>query len=74
MLTENYFFVAARTVRFARFTVFVVLKGVQGGAGGLTAGPAFKRIMSYLLRHYAVPPTDASASPYETTWGTERAR
>lgn len=57
-----------------RFTVFVVLKGVDGGAGGLTAGPAFKRIMSYLLRHYAVPPTDVAASPYETTWGTERAR
>jgi cell division protein FtsI (penicillin-binding protein 3) len=52
-----------------RFTVYVVLKGVHGGAGGLTAGPAFKRIMSWMLRHYGVPPTDAAATPYETTWG-----
>jgi cell division protein FtsI (penicillin-binding protein 3) len=46
-----------------------VIKGVRGGAGGLTAGPAFKRIMGYLLRHYAVPPTGRAATPYETTWG-----
>lgn len=52
-----------------RFTVYVVLKGVQGGAGGLTAGPSFKRIMSYMLRHYGVPPTETTATPYETTWG-----
>jgi cell division protein FtsI (penicillin-binding protein 3) len=67
-------FVGFAPAEAPRFTVFVVLKGVQGGAGGLTAGPAFKRIMAYLLRHYAVPPTDVAASPYETTWGTARAR
>jgi cell division protein FtsI (penicillin-binding protein 3) len=71
---NNNSFVGFAPAEAPRFTVFVVIKGVHGGAGGLTAGPAFKRIMSYLLRHYAVPPTDAKAAPYETTWGTERAR
>ncbi|WP_243640538.1 peptidoglycan D,D-transpeptidase FtsI family protein [Nocardioides jejuensis] len=52
-----------------RFTVYVVLRHVNGGAGGLTAGPAFKRIMSYMLRKYGIPPTDTTATPYETTWG-----
>ncbi len=57
-----------------RFTVFVVLKGVTGGAGGLTAGPAFKRIMSFMLKHYGVPPTTSTATPYETTWGSGAGR
>lgn len=52
-----------------RFTVYVAIMGVHGGAGGMTAAPAFKRVMGYLLRHYGVPPTDATATPYETSWG-----
>lgn len=57
----------------SRFTVYVAIMGVRGGAGGLTAAPAFKRIMSWMLRHYGVPPTDTSATPYETTWGGSEA-
>lgn len=51
-----------------RFTVCVTIKSVQGGAGGSTAGPPFRKIMNFVLRHYAVPPTTGS-SPYELTWG-----
>ncbi|HYO41105.1 MAG TPA: penicillin-binding protein 2 [Nocardioidaceae bacterium] len=41
-----------------RFTVYVVVKNPRnGGGGGSIGGPAFSRIMSYLLQRYAVPPT-----------------
>jgi cell division protein FtsI (penicillin-binding protein 3) len=52
-----------------RFTVYVAIMGVHGGAGGMTAAPAFKRVMGYLLRHYGVPPTESTATPYATSWG-----
>jgi cell division protein FtsI (penicillin-binding protein 3) len=66
---NNNSFVGFAPAESPRFTVYVAVMGVHGGAGGLTAAPAFKRIMSYMLRHYGVPPTDAKATPYATTWG-----
>lgn len=66
---DNNSFAGFAPAEAPRFTVYVAVMGVHGGAGGLTAAPAFKRIMSYMLRHYGVPPTDAAATPYETSWG-----
>lgn len=66
---DNNSFAGFAPAEAPRFTVYVAVMGVRGGAGGLTAAPAFKRIMSYMLRHYGVPPTDSAATPYETTWG-----
>ena len=41
-----------------RFTVYVVVHDpTNGGGGGSIGGPAFRKIMSYLLQKYAVPPT-----------------
>ena len=52
-----------------RFTVYVVVQNPSNGlGGGATAGPAFSKIMSYLLRHYAVPPTGTPASTYPIEW------
>jgi cell division protein FtsI (penicillin-binding protein 3) len=46
-----------------RFTVYVVVHDPEnGGGGGTVGGPAFHRIMGYLLQKYAVPPT-GSPSP-----------
>ncbi len=45
-----------------RFLVYVVVQDPAGGGGGSVGGPAFHRIMSYLLQKYAVAPT-GSASP-----------
>jgi cell division protein FtsI (penicillin-binding protein 3) len=48
-----------------RFTVYVLVQNPRnGGGGGSVAGPAFSRIMSYLLRRYAVPPTGTKPSTY----------
>ncbi len=33
----------------------------NGGGGGAIGGPAFRKIMSYLLQQYAVPPTGSPA-------------
>ena len=46
-----------------RFTVYVVVhKPTNGGGGGSTGGPAFRKIMSYLLQKYAVA-ADRNALP-----------
>jgi cell division protein FtsI (penicillin-binding protein 3) len=66
-----------RTVSFAgfapadapRFLVYVVVQHPRnGGFGGTTAGPVFRRIMSYLLQKYAVPPTGAKAPKPKLEW------
>jgi cell division protein FtsI (penicillin-binding protein 3) len=52
-----------------RFTVYVVVQNPRnGGGGGSVAGPAFSKIMSYLLRKYAVPPTGTKPSTYAVEW------
>lgn len=57
-----------------RFTVYVVVhKPKNGLGGGATAGPAFSKIMTYLLRHYSVPPTNTPPSSYRAEWGRETA-
>ena len=45
-----------------RFTVYVVIKRpTDGASGGGTAGPVFRKILSYVLQKYAVPPTGTTA-------------
>jgi cell division protein FtsI (penicillin-binding protein 3) len=52
-----------------RFTVYVVVhKPTKPAGGGMTAGPAFRKIMSYLLQHYAVPPSGAPSAQLPITW------
>lgn len=52
-----------------RFTVYVVIQKPRGSAsGGGTAGPVFRKIMSYLLQKYAVPPTNTRPARIPTTW------
>ena len=52
-----------------RFLVYVVVQEPQnGGGGGSVGGPAFRDIMSYLLRKYAVPPTGAPAPRLPLEW------
>jgi cell division protein FtsI (penicillin-binding protein 3) len=52
-----------------RFTVYVVVQNPRnGGGGGSIAGPAFGKIMSYLLRRYAVPPTGKDARDLAVEW------
>ncbi|MBZ5736809.1 peptidoglycan D,D-transpeptidase FtsI family protein [Nocardioides mangrovi] len=52
-----------------RFTVYVVVKNPRnGGGGGSVAGPAFKKIMSYALRRYGVPPTGTQPSRLPVDW------
>ena len=52
-----------------RFLVYVVVQDPKnGGGGGSIGGPAFNRIMSYLLRKYAVPPTGAAAPDNPLEW------
>ena len=51
-----------------RFTVYVVVQDPQHGGGGSVGGPAFSKIMSYLLQKYAVPPTGAKATTPRITW------
>lgn len=58
-----------------RFTVYVVIKHPRNGlGGGANAGPVFGRIMSFLMRHYGVPPTGTSPSNYSIEWSPRRAR
>jgi cell division protein FtsI (penicillin-binding protein 3) len=52
-----------------RFTVYVVVKHPRnGGGGGSIGGPAFHKIMSYVLQRYAVPPTGARAPTPTIEW------
>jgi cell division protein FtsI (penicillin-binding protein 3) len=58
-----------------RFTVYVVVKKPRAGAsGGGTAGPVFRKIMSYVLQKYAVPPTGTPPSTLPIRWGRDAAR
>ena len=53
----------------ARFVVYVVVhEPSNGGGGGSIGGPAFQKIMTYLLRKYAVPPTGAPAPDRAVEW------
>jgi cell division protein FtsI (penicillin-binding protein 3) len=54
-----------------RFTVYVVVHKPKSGGGAANAGPPFKKIMSYLLRHYAVPPTGTRPSRLPVEYGAE---
>lgn len=52
-----------------RFLVYLVVQEPKDGlGGGATGGPAFKKIMTYLLRRYAVPPTGAPAPDNPVDW------
>jgi cell division protein FtsI (penicillin-binding protein 3) len=53
-----------------RFTVYVVVKkpGVAASGGG-TAGPVFRKILSYVLQKYAVAPTGTPPSDIPIRWG-----
>ncbi len=52
-----------------RFLVYVVVHDPKnGGGGGSVGGPAFQKIMTYLLRKYAVPPTGAPAPDDPLEW------
>ncbi len=52
-----------------RFTVYVVVQDPAGNAGGGgTAGPAFRKIMSYLLQHYVVVPSDSEPAGLPVQW------
>ncbi len=45
-----------------RFTVYVVVHDPRnGGGGGSVGGPAFHKMITYLLQRYAVPPTGSPA-------------
>jgi cell division protein FtsI (penicillin-binding protein 3) len=53
-----------------RFTVYVVVHNPTAPAsGGGTAGPAFRKIMTYLLQKYAVPPSDTKPANIPITYG-----
>jgi cell division protein FtsI (penicillin-binding protein 3) len=52
-----------------RFVVYVVVQNPRnGGFGGTTAGPVFRKVMSYLLQKYAVPPDGTKAPRPRLTW------
>jgi cell division protein FtsI (penicillin-binding protein 3) len=52
-----------------RFTVYVVIQKPQGAAtGGGTAGPVFRKILTYLLQKYAVPPTGTRPAHLPVEW------
>jgi cell division protein FtsI (penicillin-binding protein 3) len=52
-----------------RFLTYVVVQNPRnGGGGGSVGGPAFKKIMTYLLRKYAVPPTGEPAPDNPVEW------
>jgi cell division protein FtsI (penicillin-binding protein 3) len=58
-----------------RFTVYVVVhEPTDGLGGGMTAGPAFRKIMSYLLQRYAVAPTGSLPPELPNEWGKQRSR
>ena len=51
-----------------RFLVYVVVHAPAGGGGGTIGGPAFHKIMSYLLTKYAVPPTGVEGRRLPVKW------
>lgn len=52
-----------------RFTVYVVVQNPRnGGGGGSIGGPAFSKIMSYVLGKYAVPPTGTPHADLPIEW------
>lgn len=52
-----------------RFLVYVVIHDPRnGGGGGTVGGPVFHKIMTYVLRKYAVPPTGAAAPDNPLEW------
>jgi cell division protein FtsI (penicillin-binding protein 3) len=52
-----------------RFLVYVVVqRPTNGGGGGSVGGPAFHKIMAYLLQKYAVPPTGKAAPTPKLEW------
>jgi cell division protein FtsI (penicillin-binding protein 3) len=52
-----------------RFVVYVVVKDPgNNGGGGSIGGPAFHKIMSYLLEKYAVPPTGTTPPTPTIEW------
>jgi cell division protein FtsI (penicillin-binding protein 3) len=52
-----------------RFMVYVVVQDPKnGGGGGSVGGPAFHKIMSYVLQKYAVPPTGTQARTPRIEW------
>ncbi|MGA8209744.1 MAG: penicillin-binding protein 2 [Nocardioidaceae bacterium] len=51
-----------------RFLVYVVVNKPAQGGGGSIGGPAFKKIMGYVLQKYAVPPTGTKAPTPTITW------
>jgi cell division protein FtsI (penicillin-binding protein 3) len=52
-----------------RFLVYVVIQNPRnGGGGGSVGGPAFHKIMAYLLQKYAVPPTGTRAPTTPVEW------
>ena len=58
-----------------RFTVYVVVnRPARGASGGGTAGPVFRKILSYVLQKYAVPPTGTPPSTLPIKWGRQAAR
>ena len=58
-----------------RFTVYVVVSKPRAGAsGGGTAGPVFRKIMSYVLQKYAVAPTGTEPAAIPIRWGPHAAR
>ncbi len=55
-----------------RFTVYVVVKHPgEGASGGGTAGPVFRKILTYVLQKYAVPPTATKPPAIPTKWGRD---
>jgi len=56
-----------------RFTVYVVVQAPKnGGGGGSIGGPVFRKVMSYVLQKYAVPPTGSTAVTPRITWGHDQ--
>jgi cell division protein FtsI (penicillin-binding protein 3) len=52
-----------------RFLVYVVVQDPRnGGGGGSIGGPAFHKVMSYLLQKYAVPPTGSRPRTPRIDW------
>lgn len=52
-----------------RFTVYVVANNPHnGGGGGSIGGPAFSKIMTYLLNRYSVPPTGTKPANLPVVW------
>ena len=65
---------ASRPADKPRFTVYVVVKHPQAGAsGGGTAGPVFRKILSYVLQKYAVAPT-GTTPPHDPDPAGDRSR